>query len=152
MARQWYVVHTFTGHEDKVKASIERRAKSEGYGDSVGRVLIPTEEEIRGSKRGRRQVTKHKIYPGYVFVEMELSDRIIVVRTSRRTVALWVDNVLTVIERSAEAIVAASSLMPNMEKVRGVTKMDDDLLLVHRPDDFFSFTWEDNAEPALPDR
>jgi len=75
MARQWYVIHTFTGHEDKVKASIERRAKSEGLGDRVGRVFIPTEEELRGSKRGRRQVTKHKVYPGYVFVEMELDDR-----------------------------------------------------------------------------
>lgn len=75
MAKQWYVVHTFTGHEDKVKVSIERRAASLGLGDRVGRILVPTEEELRGSRRGRRQVTKHKVFPGYVIVEMELDDQ-----------------------------------------------------------------------------
>jgi transcriptional antiterminator NusG len=74
MAKQWYVVHTFTGHEDKVKVSIERRAASLGLGDQVGRILVPTEEELRGTRRGRRQVSKHKVFPGYVIVEMELSN------------------------------------------------------------------------------
>ena len=62
---KWYVVHTFTGHEDKVKASVERRAKSQGLGDRFGRILVPTEEELRGTRRGRRQVSRHKVYPGY---------------------------------------------------------------------------------------
>jgi transcriptional antiterminator NusG len=75
MAKQWYVVHTFTGHEDKVKISIERRAASLGLGDRVGRILVPTEEELRGTRRGRRQVSKHKVFPGYVIVEMELDDQ-----------------------------------------------------------------------------
>ena len=75
MAKQWYVVHTFTGHEDKVKVSIERRAASLGLDDKIGRILVPTEEELRGTRRGRRQVTKHKIFPGYVIVEMELDDQ-----------------------------------------------------------------------------
>lgn len=74
MVKQWYVIHTFTGHEDKVKVSIERRAASTGMGDRVGRILVPTEEELRGTRRGRRQVTKHKIFPGYVIVEMELDN------------------------------------------------------------------------------
>ncbi len=72
MAKQWYVVHTFTGHEDKVKVSIERRAASTGLRDRIGRILVPTEEELRGTRRGRRQVSKHKIFPGYVIVEMEM--------------------------------------------------------------------------------
>ncbi len=75
MAKQWYVVHTFTGHEDKVRISIERRAASMGLGEKVGRILVPTEEELRGTRRGRRQVSKHKIFPGYVIVEMELDDQ-----------------------------------------------------------------------------
>ncbi len=74
MAKQWYVVHTFTGHEDKVKVSIERRSSSSGLEDRIGRILVPTEEELRGTRRGRRQVSKHKIFPGYVIVEMELDD------------------------------------------------------------------------------
>ena len=75
MAKQWYVIHTFTGHEDKVKVSIERRATSMGLGGKVGRILVPTEEELRGTRRGRRQVSKHKIFPGYVIVELELDDQ-----------------------------------------------------------------------------
>ena len=74
MAKQWYVVHTFTGHEDKIKVSIERRSSSSGLEDRIGRILVPTEEELRGTRRGRRQVSKHKIFPGYVIVEMELDD------------------------------------------------------------------------------
>jgi len=75
MGKHWYVVHTFTGHEDKVKVSIERRAASLGLGEKLGRILVPTEEELRGTRRGRRHVSKHKIFPGYVIVEMELDDQ-----------------------------------------------------------------------------
>jgi len=75
MAKQWYVVHTFTGHEDKVKASIERRSAAAGLQDHVGRILVPTEEALRGTRRGRRQVSKHKTFPGYVIVEMEVDDQ-----------------------------------------------------------------------------
>ena len=75
MAKHWYVVHTFTGHEDKVKISIERRAASLGLTDRLGRILVPTEEELRGTRRGRRQVSKHKVFPGYVIVEMDLDDQ-----------------------------------------------------------------------------
>jgi transcriptional antiterminator NusG len=75
MAKKWYVVHTFTGHEDKVKVSIERRAGASGLGESVGRILVPTEAELRGTRRGRRQVSTHKVFPGYVIVEMELDDQ-----------------------------------------------------------------------------
>ena len=75
MAKQWYVVHTFTGYEDKVKVSIERRAASLGLTDRIGHILVPTEEELRGTRRGRRQVSKHKVFPGYVIVEMELDDQ-----------------------------------------------------------------------------
>lgn len=73
--KRWYVVHTFTGHENKVKSSIERRAAAQGFADQVGRILVLTEEELRGTRRGKRQVRKHKLFPGYVIIEMELSDK-----------------------------------------------------------------------------
>lgn len=72
---QWYVVHTFTGHENKVKTAIERRAKAENLQDRFGRILVLTEDEIRGSRRGKKQVRKHKVFPGYVIVEMDLTDK-----------------------------------------------------------------------------
>jgi transcriptional antiterminator NusG len=73
--KRWYVVHTFTGHENKVKSSIERRAASQGLGANIGRILVLTEEELRGTRRGKRQVRKHKLFPGYVIIEMELDDK-----------------------------------------------------------------------------
>jgi len=74
MEKHWYVVHTFTGHEDKVRKSIERRAASLGLSERLGRILVLIEEELKGTRHGKRQVRKHKVFPGYVFVEMALDD------------------------------------------------------------------------------
>jgi len=74
MEKQWYVVHAFTGQEERVARTIQRRATASGLGDRIGRVLVLTEEELKGTRRGKRQITKHKVYPGYVFVEMVLDD------------------------------------------------------------------------------
>ena len=70
----WYVIHTFTGHENKVKASIERRAAAQGIGHKVQRILVLTEDEVTGTRGGKKTVRKHKVYPGYVFMEMDLDD------------------------------------------------------------------------------
>ncbi len=70
----WYVIHTFTGHENKVKASIERRAAAQGIGHKVQRILVLTEEELTGTRGGKKQYRKHKVYPGYIFMEMDLDD------------------------------------------------------------------------------
>jgi len=68
------VVHTFTGHENKVKAAIERRAKAQSLQDRFGRILVLIEEEVRGTRRGKKQVRKHKVFPGYVIIEMLLDE------------------------------------------------------------------------------
>jgi len=72
--KKWYVVHTFTGHENKVKSAIERRAKAQSLQDRFGRILVLTEEEVRGTRRGKKQVRKHKVFPGYVIIEMLLDE------------------------------------------------------------------------------
>jgi transcriptional antiterminator NusG len=72
--KKWYVVHTFTGHENKVKAAIERRAKAQSLQDRFGRILVLIEEEVRGTRRGKKQVRKHKVFPGYVIIEMLLDE------------------------------------------------------------------------------
>ncbi|MCX7794785.1 MAG: transcription termination/antitermination protein NusG [Thermodesulfovibrionales bacterium] len=73
MGKNWYVVHTYSGYEDKVKQSIEKRAEEKGLKDKITNILIPTEKVIerRGSKK--RESDK-KFYPGYILVEMELDD------------------------------------------------------------------------------
>lgn len=74
MTKQWYVVHTLTGHENKVKTTIERKASSLGLDDRLGRIVVMSEEEVGGSRRGKKQARKRKIFPGYVIIEMELDD------------------------------------------------------------------------------
>lgn len=74
MAKAWYAVHTYSGHENKVKTNIERRAESLGLRDKISRILVPVEEEQR-NRNGRRTTIKRKVFPGYVLIEMELNDQ-----------------------------------------------------------------------------
>ena len=71
--KAWYVIHTYSGYENKVKANLERRVASMGMEDLIFRVLVPMEEEYE-YKDGKRKLTKKKVYPGYVLVEMILTD------------------------------------------------------------------------------
>src|ERR1700739_4484823 len=73
MAKQWYIIHTYSGFEKKVKESLEGRVAAFGLGDRIGRVMIPTEDvmEVRG---GKKIVSTRMFYPGYVLVEMEMDD------------------------------------------------------------------------------
>lgn len=73
MEKAWYVIHTYSGYENKVKANLERRVASMGMEDKIFRILVPMEEEYE-YKDGKRKLTKKKIYPGYVIVEMIMSD------------------------------------------------------------------------------
>ena len=70
----WYVIHTYSGYEERVRKNLGQRIKSMDGGEEVFEVVIPTEEEIEVKNGQRRTVTK-KILPGYVMVQMELSDR-----------------------------------------------------------------------------
>ena len=73
LPKQWFIVHTYSGFEKKVKQSLEQRVKAYGLGDEFGEVLIPTEDvvEMRG---GRKVVSSKRFFPGYLLVEMHMSD------------------------------------------------------------------------------
>src|SRR6059036_4362191 len=73
MSMQWYIIHTYSGFEKKVKESLESRVAAFSLQDKIGRVLIPTEEvvEVRG---GKKVVSNRMSYPGYVLVEMDLDE------------------------------------------------------------------------------
>lgn len=73
MAKEWFVVHTYSGFEEKVKSSIEEKAKIKGLADKIGRILVPSEKIIEHRGKSKRQTDK-KFYPGYILVEMELND------------------------------------------------------------------------------
>jgi transcriptional antiterminator NusG len=71
--QRWYVIHTYSGYENKVKANLEHRIQSMDMGDKIFQVLVPTEEEIE-IKNGKRQAVERKVFPGYVLVEMIMGD------------------------------------------------------------------------------
>jgi transcriptional antiterminator NusG len=71
--QQWYVIHTYSGYENKVKMNLEHRIESMGVQDKIFQVVIPTEEEIE-IKDGQRRTVQKKVFPGYVLVEMVMSD------------------------------------------------------------------------------
>ncbi len=70
---RWYVVHTYSGYENKVKQNLEQRIRSMGVVDQIFRVLVPSEEEIE-IRDGQRRNVQRKIFPGYILVQMLLSD------------------------------------------------------------------------------
>lgn len=73
MNKQWYVVHTYSGYENKVKANLEKRIASMNMEDRIFRIVVPEEDEVE-IKDGKKKITKRKIFPGYVLVEMDMTD------------------------------------------------------------------------------
>lgn len=73
LGRRWYVLHTYSGYEENVAHSLKQRIESMGMQDKIFSILIPTEKKIK-IKNGKRKVVTEKIFPGYVLVEMEVTD------------------------------------------------------------------------------
>jgi len=73
MAKQWYVVHAYSGFLNKVKASLQEHARLAGMEDMFGQILIPTEEVVE-IRDGVKRRSERKFFPGYVLVEMEMND------------------------------------------------------------------------------
>ncbi len=75
MPKKWYIIHTYSGFERKVKESLESRVKAFGLEEKIGQVMIPTETvvEMRG---GKKVESSRLFYPGYVLVEIEMDDNV----------------------------------------------------------------------------
>ncbi len=71
--KKWYVLHTYSGYEDKVKSDLLSRAQSMGMQDYIFRVMVPEQEKVE-KVRGKKQGVEEKIFPGYVLVEMVMTD------------------------------------------------------------------------------
>lgn len=78
MSKKWYVVHTYSGYENKVKELLEERIHAAGYDELFGQIFIPTEdveETIKGSKPGKQvKKTQKKFFPGYLLINMEMNN------------------------------------------------------------------------------
>lgn len=73
MERQWFIVHTYSGFEEKVKTALMERIKKEGLHDSFGEILVPTEQVVE-MIRGKKKTSSRKFFPGYILVNMKLND------------------------------------------------------------------------------
>lgn len=71
--KKWYAIHTYSGYENKVKANLEKRVESMNMGDKIFRILVPMEDEVE-IKDGKKKISKRKVFPGYVLVEMIMTD------------------------------------------------------------------------------
>ena len=69
----WYIVHTYSGFENKVAESLRTRSEAFGFSHRIGQILIPTEEVVE-LRNGKKVTSKRLVYPGYVLVEMEMDD------------------------------------------------------------------------------
>jgi transcriptional antiterminator NusG len=73
VALKWYIVHVYSGFENRVKAALEERIATSAHADRFGKVLVPTEQVVELVK-GKRRESSRKFYPGYILVQMELND------------------------------------------------------------------------------
>jgi transcriptional antiterminator NusG len=71
--KNWYIIHTYSGFENKVAESLKTRAEAFGFAQQIGQILIPTEEVVE-LRNGKKVTSKRLVYPGYVLVEMEMND------------------------------------------------------------------------------
>ena len=74
MAKRWYVVHTYSGYENKVKTDLEHRIEIYGLEDKVVDIQIPTEQVTELKDGGKREIKENKVFPSYVLVRMEMDD------------------------------------------------------------------------------
>lgn len=116
--KRWYVVHTQTGSEDKVKIGLEKRISSSGLGDSIDRLLIPT-EQVAEIRSGKKKISERKFFPGYLLVEMELNEQTYIlikgtpgvtgfIGVGRKPLPLPETEVETILKRAAETQVKPS--------------------------------------------
>ena len=74
-SKQWYIIHSYSGFEQKVADSLRSRAEAFGFSDKIGQILIPTEEVVE-LRNGKKVTSKRLLYPGYVLVQMAMDDQL----------------------------------------------------------------------------
>jgi len=145
---RWYVVNTYSGHENRAKLTLEERIKNAGLEEEFGEVLIPTENVMEVVK-GQRRTSTRKFYPGYMFVQMALNERTVhlVKNTPKITGFLGGTTPTPVPERDITGIHTAMTEGRQKPKTKVAFQEGDTVRVVDGPFKNLSATVEDvNAE------
>ncbi len=128
--KQWFVIHTYSGYEERVKKNLEQRIKSMDSGD-VFQVVIPTAEETEVKNGQRREVTK-KILPGYVLIQMRMSDQSWNIVSNTPGVTGFVGGVLVikVNDLSSKTVISAGIIDPVWAEVRSLYSLQKAIILI----------------------
>jgi transcription termination/antitermination protein NusG len=146
---KWYVVHTYSGHENRAKLSLLERIKNQKMQDSFGEILIPTESVLEVVK-GQRRTSTRKFYPGYMFVQMSMNERTfhLVKSTPKITGFLGGTNPTPVRETEITAINSAMTEGKSKPKPKMVFSAGDNVRVIEGPFSNFSAT----VEEVKPDK
>ena len=149
VGKKWYVVHTYSGHENRAKLTLLERVKNANLVDYFGDILIPTESVMEVIKGQRRTSTK-KFYPGYMFVQMVMDERTfhLVKNTPKITGFLGGSKPTAVPEREITGIHSAMTEGKQKPKPRVVFEQGDTVRVIEGPFANFSAT----VEEVKPDK
>jgi transcription termination/antitermination protein NusG len=141
---KWYVVHTYSGHENRAKLTLLERIKNAALSDFFGEVLIPT-ESVMAVVKGQRRTSTRKFYPGYMFVQMVLDDRTfhLVKNTPKITGFLGGTKPTAVPEREITGIHSAMTEGKAKPKPKVVFEQGDTVRVIEGPFANFSATIEE---------
>jgi transcription termination/antitermination protein NusG len=139
MALHWYVIHTYSGYEDKVKASIEEQFKAKGLSSLVGELRIPTEDVVE-VKAGKKRVSKRKFFPGYLLIQMEMNDETwyLIKSTPKVTGFLGGNTPTPLTEAEVEDILQTEKSEPTKPKPKVLFEAGENVRVVEGP--FTNFT------------
>jgi transcription termination/antitermination protein NusG len=145
MTMQWYIIHTYSGFEKKVKESLESRVAAFSLQDKIGRLVIPVEDvvEVRG---GKKIVSERMSYPGYVLVEMDLDDHTWHVVRSTPRVTGFVGSGTTpspLSEHEVDAIINRTHVPADRPKPKVVFERNEQVRIVDGPFANFNGVVED---------
>ena len=143
-AKKWYVVHTYSGHENRARLTLLERVKNAGLDNQFGEVLIPTESVMEVVK-GQRRTSTRKFYPGYMFVQMDLNEQTfhLVKGTPKITGFLGGSNPTPVPEREISGIHSAMTEGKSKPKPKVVYQQGDTVRVIDGPFSNFSATIEE---------
>ena len=145
MAHQWYIIHVYSGFENKVKVNLEERIAASGFSRKFGEIVVPTEQVVELVK-GKRKTSNRKFYPGYILVSMELDEDTwhLVKNTAKVTGFLGGrDRPVAITDEEAQQILNRMEAGKNKPQPKFLFEVGDDVRVVDGPFTNFNGTVED---------